>query len=434
MNRIIDQVSVIVTAISHQRILLGFFLTLFLQVFPVYAAPPITQMKESTIRVFCIKGDKVGTGSGFVIGDGSLMVTNQHVVDCVQDGGKAGVILNADQASTGEVVWQSAAKDLAVLKLERRLDRPAVTFARSSTVNDADSVYVLGFPGAADNQQIVNERSQFEVKVSRGIISAKNISSAENVRLYQLDAAINPGNSGGPLFNENGQVIGITASKSMTPVVTVRPNETGGVDPGLTRVSLGEGIGWAIQVDELLVELDRLNVSYTIGAAEKIFWLARAWQQNPLMLSILAAVCALSLVFLLLFRTHSGRQRFRQTFIKGQETIRHLTSKGNSKPPPIPVLKPLLRGLTGQFSGMELELSDTPVALGRHPLASHIVFNPQSSEISRRHCLVGYDQQEKQFFLEDCWSSNGTFVNSNEKLRPGEQRWVTDGTRFYLAT
>lgn len=98
MNRIIGQVSKIVLTISPQRILLGFFLILFLLL-----------------------------------------------------------------------------KDLAVFKLDRRLDRPAVTFARSRTVNDADNVYVLGFPGAADNQQIVNELSQFEVKVSRGIISAKNI-------------------------------------------------------------------------------------------------------------------------------------------------------------------------------------------------------------------------------------------------------------------
>ncbi|MEI6262301.1 MAG: trypsin-like peptidase domain-containing protein [Deltaproteobacteria bacterium] len=437
MNRIIDQVSNIVMTISSQRILPGLFLILFLQDIAVYAAPPINLMKESTIRVFCIKGERVGVGSGFVIGDGSLMVTNQHVVACVQDGGKAGVILNADQGATGEVIWQSAAKDLAVLKLERRLDRPAVTFARSSTVNDADSVYVLGFPGAADNQQIVNDRSQFEVKVSRGIISAKNITSAENVRLYQLDAALNPGNSGGPLFNENGQVIGINASKSMTPVVTVRPNESGGVDSGLTRVSLGEGIGWAIQIDELLVELDRLNISYTIGSTEMLPWFALAWRQNPMMLILLAAIGVLSLVSLLLSCTHSGRQWFRQTSIKGHETIQQLTSKNKFKqmpqPAPKPLLKPLLRGLTGQFSGMELELSDTPVALGRHPLASHIVFNQRSSEISRRHCLVGYDHQEMQFFLEDCWSSNGTFLNSKEKLNPGEQRWVPDGTRFYLA-
>jgi Trypsin-like peptidase domain/FHA domain len=433
MNRIIDQVSNIFTTISFQRILLRLFLIFLLQEITAYAAPPINLMKESTIRVLCIKGDEGRTGSGFVIGDGSLMVTNQHVVACVQDGGKVGVILNADQGTTGEVIWQSAAKDLAVLKLARRLDRPAVTFARSSTVNDANNVYVLGFPGAADNQQIVNERSQFEVKVSRGIISAKNITSAENVKLYQLDAALNPGNSGGPLFNENGQVIGINASKSMTQVVTVQPNESGGVDPDLTRVSLGEGIGWAIQIDELLVELDRLNISYTIGSTEMLPWFALAWQQNPMILILLAAIGVLSLVSLLLSCTHSGRQWFRQTSIKGHETIQRLTSKDKFKSMPRPAPKPLLRGLTGQFSGMELVLSDTPVAMGCHPLASHIVFNQQSSEISRRHCLVGYDHQEKQFFLEDCWSSNGTFLNSHERLTPGEQRWVPDGTRFYLA-
>jgi hypothetical protein len=425
MNRIFDQVSNIFTTISFQRILLRLFLIFLLQEITAYAAPPINIMKESTVQVFCIKGDNGGSGSGFVIGDGSYVVTNHHVVACVQDGGKTGVILSLDQGTIGKALWQSATKDLAVLKLERRLDRPAVTFARSSTVNDADNVYVLGFPGAADDRQVVDNRSQFEVKVSRGIISAKNITSAENVRLYQLDAALNPGNSGGPLFNENGQVIGVNAKKSMTPVVTFQPNENGEAQPGVTRVPMGEGIGWAIQIDELLVELDRLNISYAIGSTKESPWFVHSWQQNPMMLILLAAIGVLSLVSLLLSCTHSGRQWFRQTFRD--------KFKPMPQPAPKPLLKPLLRGLTGQFSGMELVLSDTPVALGRHPMASHIVFNQQSSEISRRHCLVGYDHQEKQFFLEDCWSSNGTFLNSKEKLNPGEQRWMPDGTRFYLA-
>ncbi len=281
MARTIDQLSGIFKTISFQRVLSVLFLILFFQGISAFAAPPIAQMKTSTVRVFCVQGEQGGVGSGYVIGEGAHVVTNHHVVACVQEGGKTGVILDVNQGTTGEVIWQSATKDMAVIKLDRPISRPAVMFARSSTVNDADNVYVLGFPGAADDRQAVDARSQFEVKVSRGVISAKNITSSENVRLYQLDASLNPGISGGPLYNENGQVIGINSAKSMTQVLTIQPGENGGIQPGVSRVHLGEGIGWAVQIDELLVELDRLNIPYTIGTAEELSGFNRSWQQAP---------------------------------------------------------------------------------------------------------------------------------------------------------
>ncbi len=431
MNRTRDPVIPTCQAISFHRIVsAAIVIFLFLQI-PAVAAPPIALMKQSTVRVFCLKGDQGGTGSGFVIGEGTHVVTNNHVVACVEDGGKTGVILDVNQGTTGEVIWQSATKDMAVIKLDHPISRPAVMFARSSTVNDADNVYVLGFPGAADDRQAVDARSQFEVKVSRGIISAKNITSSENVRLYQLDASLNPGNSGGPLYNENGQVIGINSAKSMTQVLTIQPGENGGIQPGVSRVPLGEGIGWAIQIDELLVELDRLNIPYTVGTGEELSGFNQSWQQAPLIMVFLAAIGLLCLISLALFLTPSGRKWIKQASDKGIGSIHRRIDPDKIKPQP--AIKPLLRGLTGPFSGMELELDSNPVAMGRHPLASSIVFDSKNREISRRHCLVGYDLDKKTFFLEDCWSANGAFLGGNQKIEPGEPHWVPDGTQFYLA-
>ncbi|MFG5409365.1 FHA domain-containing protein [Piscinibacter sakaiensis] len=53
--------------------------------------------------------------------------------------------------------------------------------------------------------------------------------------------------------------------------------------------------------------------------------------------------------------------------------------------------------------------------------------------MSKRHCLVRLAPDGRHFLLEDCWSTNGTFLASGERLAPGSTREVPPGTRFYLS-
>ena len=416
-----------------------------LWVLPAWAAPPIERMKESTVRVLCIRGDKGGKGSGFIIGDGGYVVTNAHVVACTQEGGKASILMERDHALNGTVHWKSASKDVAILKLDGNSNKPAVEFAGSSSVQDAETVYALGFPGAADDEHVVSTGSLFEVKVTRGIISSKNIVSRDGVKLYQVDASINPGNSGGPLFNEYGQVIGINASKSMTLAFVARLGAAGGVEPGVERVSLGEGIGWAIQADELLVELDRLNIAYTAASSGIFTSFVHLWSREPTLLVGIVLVILLSLGSLFMVLTHGGRLFLREVANKGREVISKQISKpDDKKSPPKPSLNPVLRGISGQFAGIAVELGEDSLVIGRDPRASQLVYNQDAEGISRRHCIVNFDSQWRVFTIEDCWSRNGTFLDprkpsipgqrfSGERIKPGEPYPVEPGGRFYLA-
>ncbi|WP_066398760.1 S1C family serine protease [Neobacillus mesonae] len=216
------------------------------------------EMQESTVLITCgdLKGS-YGMGTGFVIGHSDHVVTNHHVVACAEQGGPVNIVLDINNIIPADVIWSSSIKDLAVLKPEKRLNRPAVTFTRSKDVKVADRVYVMGFPGAAIDQRLIDPSTITTVKVSQGIISAK-VKSKDGVDLYQTDAPINPGNSGGPLFTENGSVIGINSAASLVAGVVLGEDGKGKTE----RIRLGDNIGWSIQADELLEELDRLGIKY----------------------------------------------------------------------------------------------------------------------------------------------------------------------------
>ena len=135
------------------------------------AAPPIREMKASTVWVECIDG----AGTGFVTGDGWYVITNFHVVAGAGGGGMAQVLLSRSDVYPAKVLWWSEEPDLAILQLQRRIPRPSVTFATDEFVEDAEHVYAMGFPGAAED--MVDEQSDFEVKISDGIISAHVLQS-----------------------------------------------------------------------------------------------------------------------------------------------------------------------------------------------------------------------------------------------------------------
>lgn len=138
-----------------------------------------------------------GLGSGFIVKPDGVILTNAHVVD------KADVVtvrLSDKREYQAKVIGVDALTDVAVLKIDAK-DLPTVHIGSTKNSNVGDWVVAIGSPFGFDNT------------VTAGIISAKSRALPDEgyVPFLQTDVAINPGNSGGPLFNLNGEVIGINS-------------------------------------------------------------------------------------------------------------------------------------------------------------------------------------------------------------------------------
>jgi serine protease Do len=138
-------------------------------------------------------------GSGFVIDAAGYIVTNNHVIEGAND---IVVVFNDRTELKAEIVGRDPKVDLAVLKVTPTKPLKAVPFGDSSAARVGDFVLAIGNPFG------------FGGSVSVGIVSAKNrqLNSGPYDSYLQTDAAINRGNSGGPLFNMNGEVIGINTA------------------------------------------------------------------------------------------------------------------------------------------------------------------------------------------------------------------------------
>lgn len=135
-------------------------------------------------------------GSGFIIDTAGVVVTNNHVI---ADADEINVILNDGTKIKAELVGVDKKTDLAVLKFKPTKTLTAVKFGDSDKLRLGDWVVAIGNPFSLGGT------------VTAGIVSAKNrdISSGPYDSYIQTDAAINRGNSGGPLFNLEGDVIGV---------------------------------------------------------------------------------------------------------------------------------------------------------------------------------------------------------------------------------
>ena len=139
-------------------------------------------------------------GSGFVIDPSGLIVTNNHVIEGADE-----IIINftdGTKLKVQKILGHDPKTDLALLKVEPKAPLKAVTFGDSSRMRVGDWVMAIGNPFGLGGS------------VTVGIISAKkrDINAGPYDEFLQTDAAINRGNSGGPLFNMDGEVIGVNTA------------------------------------------------------------------------------------------------------------------------------------------------------------------------------------------------------------------------------
>lgn len=136
-------------------------------------------------------------GSGFIISPQGYVLTNNHVI---KNADKIVVKLSDRRELTAEVVGTDERSDIALLKIDAD-SLPVVKIGDSSNLKVGEWVFAIGSPFGFDHS------------ATAGIISAvgRNLPSESYVPFIQTDVAINPGNSGGPLFNLDGEVIGINS-------------------------------------------------------------------------------------------------------------------------------------------------------------------------------------------------------------------------------
>lgn len=183
--------------------------------------------QQSIVTIWAADSEGVGEGTGIVLTRDGYIITNAHVIE---GAARAEVLLNNDLSYEAKLVGISQEEDLAVLKVEATDLIPA-EFGDSFSVKVGDEVSALGNPLG------------YRMTLTPGIISSVDRElevDGNRMHLLQTSAPINFGNSGGALFNDRGQVIGVTAVKIVT-------------EDGST-----EGLGFAIPMERVKYVVDHL--------------------------------------------------------------------------------------------------------------------------------------------------------------------------------
>ena len=193
-----------------------------------------------TTNIYGQVSETASSGSGFIISQDGYVISNYHVVEGAT---KLSVITSDSKEYDAELVGYDKSNDISVLKIEAE-NLPFVKLGSSDTLAVGDQVVAIG-----------NPLGELTSTLTVGYISAKDRAvntDGSYMNMLQTDAAINSGNSGGPLFNMNGEVIGITTAKY-----------SGTSNSGATI----EGIGFAIPMDDVadMIE-DLVNLGYVTGA------------------------------------------------------------------------------------------------------------------------------------------------------------------------
>ena len=198
------------------------------------------------------RGEQImGAGSGFIIDPSGIIVTNNHVVGHAL---KIVVSLSDGTELPAEVIGSDELTDVAVIRVSAQRSLPAVAFGDSGKVEVGDWILAAGNPFGLGGS------------VTAGIVSARgrDIGAGPFDDFLQLDAPINPGNSGGPVFNMEGQVVGVNTAivsptggsvgigfaipSALASRIVAQLRKTGHIERGWLGVSVQdiEGAGVAI--------------------------------------------------------------------------------------------------------------------------------------------------------------------------------------------
>lgn len=198
------------------------------------------------------------SGSGFVIHGGQYILSNAHVLDHAV-AARITTWNGSVHTLDPEAIWSDPVSDIAVARLKVTL--PPVTWADGKDVRLGDSVFAVGAPYGL----------RFGGSVSRGIISGFERELGADYTFLQTDAPINPGNSGGPLFNADGQVVGVNARGIMGA------DGMGFAIPASLAMEIGEQL-----IRDGKVERAWLGLRFAEGAGAPLGW----WEADSPMVTM----------------------------------------------------------------------------------------------------------------------------------------------------
>lgn len=438
---------------------------------------PAAEARKGTVRILALCEDGCAAlGSGFGVGEAGeetdIYVTNWHVaVEPCQHG--LGVeyiyILLDDHAfnymkvDTERMVrcimldtTTSAAgiPDFAILQSERKIPgRVALPLLSRSECYESEKIFALGFPGNGDYangmQYIAAEVS--EVTSTEGTIS-RMLDNFAGVpyEVIQHTAHINHGNSGGPLINENGAVIGINTYGFGDSMVDA--------DEGSANAS---EYSISVSIDYVMKALDKLDISYdTYGTKKNVLF--RLLPAAAVILFIMIA--AAGVIMTKKKRMKAGSPM--QTFAQGKSAqppmrtpVQNPTQPPMRTPMQTPVQNPAqtsarpplysqasmapgghiqqqvrssmnLRGTNGCFQGHTYAFSSDRCRFGTDS-SCKLRYPPGTPGISPVHCELII--QNGRFYLTDCGSQFGTYVNGR-KIVSGQPVLLGAGDTICLAS
>jgi putative serine protease PepD len=205
---------------------------------------PLSQVADAVLPSVVSIGIEVeggeGQGSGVVISDDGMILTNNHVA-AEGDGGDMTVTFSDGQSAEATVVGTDPASDLAVIQASDVSGLTPATLGDSDDLHVGDTVLAIGSPLGLEGSVTSGIVSALNRAITLGGQSSpfeeqSNDAPPAVIDAIQTDAAINPGNSGGALINADGEVIGINTAIASTA-------------GGLTGQSGNIGVGFAIPID-----------------------------------------------------------------------------------------------------------------------------------------------------------------------------------------
>lgn len=168
------------------------FSTLKTDTRPELTAKEIVQLNDS--KVVMIETD-LAQGSGVIVGEG-LVLTNDHVIYGAQEGKV--LLTDGTEYDIEGIVARDEIKDLALIKTTKKINVSPVEIGSYTSLEKGDTIFAIGSPYGLQNT------------ISQGIVSS--FRSLDDVQLIQINAGIDHGSSGGGLFNNRGELVGITTS------------------------------------------------------------------------------------------------------------------------------------------------------------------------------------------------------------------------------
>lgn len=329
-----------------------------------------------------------GTGTGFGVGrsgeDAQIFVTNNHVISDNQYKPYDQVYIFVDNSNLYDessvvpcrILYADPQVDLAIIQAEAPIPGVGTLPLRSAKeIKTGDDVYALGFPAIADELADSNHYTVDDITVTDGIVSRRL--QIGGVDYMAHTAKINHGNSGGPLIDTAGNVVGINTL-------------------GIADVENADLRCYAFDIDYAMDVLEQLELPYT-KAAGNVGGLSFA---AVAAIGVGIAVVLVLAVVLLLRKKQSGK-----------------------------VPKVLIQAICGPLQGQSWELL-TSLSIGRNP-GENIVLPPDTSGISRRHCLIA--RRGDQVTVTDLGSSYGTFLNGS-RITANQPVAVPNGAVLSLAS